>query len=151
MLDFKAVLKRLNTSPKFQTYIKKNPDSYLTNAICIDEWQINYFSPKTELITIFKINTKITSKIVSEKRIFPKLNLNLKLDLKDALKILKKQISKFYSSETFTKTIIILQQDKEPLWNITKLSSSIKIFNMKISALSGKIIHESYDNLIDLK
>ncbi|MAG45521.1 MAG: hypothetical protein CMH63_01985 [Nanoarchaeota archaeon] len=151
MLDFKAVLKRLEDSVKFQTYLKKNPDAYLTNAIYLEEWQVNYFSPKTELITIFKVDKKITSKTVAEKRKFPKLNTNLKIDLKEALKILKKQISKFYSSETFTKTIIILQQSQEPEWNITQLSSSIKILNIKISAISGKITYESYDKLIDMK
>jgi|TARA_B100001971_G_C18204604_1_gene546766 hypothetical protein len=150
MLDFKAILKKLDTSPKYQTYLKKNSDAYITSAIYMEDWQVNSFSPKTKLITIFKIDTKINSKTVTEKRTFPKLNTNLKLDLKDALKILKKQLSKFYSSETFTKTIIIIQQSEEPEWNITKLSSSVKILNIRISALSGKITHESYDNLINM-
>lgn len=153
MLEFKAVLRKLNNSEKFKTYLKKNPDAYLTNALFLKNWQLNFFSPSKQLITIFNINinNKITTQTSREERTFPKLDTALKLDSKEALKILESQISKFYSSETFTKTIIILHQNSEPVWNITKLSSSLKILNLKISALSGKILQESYNRLIDIK
>tara|TARA_Y100000034_G_C6739259_1_gene327939 strand:- start:281 stop:736 length:456 start_codon:yes stop_codon:yes gene_type:complete len=151
MLEFQEALQKLKNSKTFKDYLKNNKDSYLTSAVYLEELQINYFSPSKQEITIFKIKGKIISETQKEARNFPQLNSNLKTDLKEALKIFRKQKNKFYPKTATTKTIIVLQQSKGPEWNISQLTSSIKILNIKISALTGKITRESFDKLIDLK
>ena len=150
MLSFKESLKKLQNSKEFKGYMKKNPDAYIANTIYLDTIEFNLFSPKTKIVTVFSVENNITSKeLDKENRIFPRLDLKkIKLDVDEIMKIFENERLKICKDEV-TKTIIILQQDKEPVWNLSQLTSSIKILQILISAETGKVIESSYKRIIE--
>src|SRR3989344_3413814 len=150
MLSFKESLKKLQNSKEFKDYMKKNPDAYIANTIYLDTIEFNLFSPKTKIVTVFSVENNITSKeLDKENRIFPRLDLKkIKLDVDEIMKIFENERLKICRDEV-TKTIIILQQDKEPVWNLSQLTSSIKILQILISAETGKVIESSYKRIIE--
>lgn len=149
MLEFKQALTQLHNSEIFKIYQKNNATSYLTNSLYIDEWQINYFSPRTQQITTFIINSKIKKKTLeAENKKFPKLNnKKINIDMKKALEISKKD-----KKPKEAKTIVILQtENSQPIWNISIPLPSLKIINIKISAETGKVLERSEKNIIELR
>lgn len=147
MLEFKQVLSKLQSSEIFRSYQKKNTDSYLTNSLCLNEWQINYFSPKTDVITSFIIENKISKKTLEAgSKKFPKLNsAKIMVDINAALNISKIQSNKGI-------TIIIIQTENSiPVWNISVPTPSLKVINVKISAETGEVLEKSEKNIIETR
>ncbi len=147
MLEFKKALSKLQASETFRSYQKKNVDSYLTNSLYIDEWQINYFSPKTNLITSFIINGKIKKQALEAKsQKFPKLNSSkILIDINSAIEISKVQ------SQGGATIVIIQSEDSIPVWNITIPTPSLKVINVRVSAETGKILEKSEKNIIETR
>lgn len=149
MLDFKQALSKLQASEIFRNYQKKNPSSYLTNSLYIHEWQINYFSPKTNVITSFTINSKIKKKTLEAKnQKFPALNQNkIHVDIEKAIGMSANELGK---SEGVT-IIIIQTENSVPVWNISIPTPSLKVINVKISAESGEILERSEKSIIETR
>ena len=155
--SFKKSLDFLIRSKEFKEWKKNSEDSYLADGFImlndnykekLDnlEWQIDFYSPKKDLMTSFFIKDKNISleekqKILKEEHeAIKELNLDkLKINLKDALA----KIEKKYPKDIPSKVIIILQDIHVPLWNITFLTNSFNMLNINIDAENGKIIKES--------
>lgn len=50
-----------------------------------------------------------------------------------------------------SKKIFILQQKESPIWNITYLTQSLNILNMKINAETGQIIEEKIESAMNFQ
>ncbi|MBI2105327.1 PepSY domain-containing protein [Candidatus Woesearchaeota archaeon] len=149
MLEFKQAISKLHQSQLFRDFQFKDAKAYLTNSVYIDEWQINYFSPKTNMITTFIVNGKVSKKTLDSNEMeFPQLNMaKLKIDIGKILEIAKKFIK-----EKETKIIIILQaENSTPIWNISAPLMSLKIIHIKISAETGDIIENTEKNIIEIR
>nr|MBA4405286.1 hypothetical protein [Nanoarchaeum sp.] len=149
MLDqIKDILKELKDSKEFKKFQTKNPTAYLCNVCRLDDnWQPDYYEPEKDKIVSF---TKQDGEFISqESEIFRKektkldeLNLNeIKIDLAKAEEIMSSK----YPVEPSQK-IIVLLKDKIPMWNITYLTLKLEIINMKIDAISGKIIEDKIES-----
>ena len=147
MLEFKQALSKLQSSEIFRDYQKKNPGSYLTNSLYLNEWQINYFSLKTNVITSFIIESKVSKKTLEAgNKKFPKLNsAKIIVDINAAL-----NTSKIQSSEGMT-IIIIQTENSIPVWNISVPTPSLKVINVKVSAESGEILERSEKSIIETR
>ena len=145
--------KKLLSSNTFKDWKNKNKDSYLCSCFNILEnedsnWQFDFYN-KNNTITSFIMNNKI--EIDKDQEIFQKektelkeLNLEkVKLKLSEALKLIKTKYK-----DNFFKTIAILQPY---VWNITLISSEFKILNIKIDAITKKIISEKYESVLKFK
>ena len=145
--------KKLLSSNTFKDWKNKNKDSYLCSCFNILEnedrnWQFDFYN-KNNTITSFIMNTTI--EIDKDQEIFQKektelkeLNLEeVKLKLSEALKLIKTKYK-----DNFFKTIAILQPY---VWNITLISSEFKILNVKIDAITKKIISEKYESVLKFK
>ena len=53
--------------------------------------------------------------------------------------------------EIVTQQILILQQYKAPLWNITYITSGFNILNVKVNASTGEIVNETLTGLFSLR
>ncbi len=145
MLDFLKALSVIESSKVFQDYQKKNTDAYLTNSLYIHEWQVNFYSKKTKLITSFMPGSKVRKKVLDGKsKEFPILNKSkIRVDMQKAIEISGRR------SET---AIIIIQMEGSiPVWNISIPTPSLKVINSKISAVSGEILENSEKNIIQLR
>jgi Zn-dependent metalloprotease len=152
MLELKELHDAVQNSKEFKEWHKKNSDFYLCSFFTIlneQGWQVDYYSPSKDRIASFTYDKKIKildtdSKIFKKEGLkVDKLNLDdIKINLKKALDIVIKLRDKKYKNEKANKIIIILQNIKKPLWNITYLTSTFNILNVKIDAKSGKILEE---------
>ena len=157
MLNLKDSLNSLESSDEFKNFRKNNKRAYLCSFFRIvgesesSDWQIDFYLPEKDKMTSFSVSDKV--KIIdADSKIFKKkektvdpLNLDkLKINLDNAFSIIEELKNKKYRNEEIGKKIIILQSIKIPMWNITYLTTSLNILNVKINAVSGKILEESF-------
>ena len=148
MLSFNHALSQLINSKEY----KIEKDAYLTSALYINNWQINFFSPSTKIPIAFAVNSKIKKEeLQKEENNLPKLDKDkIKVDIKEAL-IKFNELIKEYNESTTQKIIILGSENNEPIWTISSSTSSFKIINIKISASTGKIKENSCKNLIEIR
>jgi len=159
MKSIKDSIKKLQSSNEFKKYKK---DFYLSSCFLIYDqienakWQLDFYNKNTKEIICFTISDKIEVKtpqeiFQKEKKDLEELKLDLiKTGFKKTLEIIEKLRKEKYSHETPTKTIVILQNTK-PVWNITYLTASFKILNVKIDATNGEIIEEKLESVMEFK
>ena len=119
--------------------------------------QFGFYNPESDTITSFKLEEEI--KIVEEEKIFRKekakikeLKLEeIKINLEQAVKLIEKLIGEKYKGEQKQKAIVILQVLENPTWNVTYLTKGFNILNVKIDAISGKILSEKIQSAISFK
>jgi len=144
----KILYKKLTSSKIFKDWKEKHKESFLCSFIEINNVQFDFYN-ENETITTFTMGDNI--EIKENEKIFKKTKLNelkldeIKLTKEQALKIIKEK----YPKETFTKEIFILQNPKEPIWNITLITSSLKILNIRID-MNKKITSETFEPLTNL-
>ncbi|MBL7147734.1 MAG: hypothetical protein ISS82_02825 [Nanoarchaeota archaeon] len=151
-----SLYNKLTNSKIFKEWKENNKKDYLSSYVSINNIpQFDFYNPKTDKITSFIINKEI--EIKKEQNIFKsskdkikELNLNkIKITQEQAEKIIN-NLEK-YKHETFSKKIIILQNIKVPLWNISLITDTFNILNIKINAINGNIISENYESLLNFK
>jgi hypothetical protein len=151
--EIKEFLEELEKSKIFKKFKEKNQLAYNSSISKIQkELQIDYYDPNTDKITSF---TKRNNEIISqESEVFRKEKIDipeLKLDkIKITLKAIEDIIAMKYQ-EIPTKKIFILQQKESPIWNITYLTQSLNILNMKINAETGQIIEEKIESAMNFQ
>lgn len=154
-MNFKEIIKKIESSKEFKEYKKQNQDSFLADIFTIIkekedfDWQLDYYSKSKDKITSFVIKNKEI--IEREEEIFRKdnseiikLNLNnVKIPVEKALEEINKK-----TKEKPNEIIIVLQViNKKETWNITYLTTSFRTLNAKIDAKSGKIISQEEASL----
>ena len=149
----KEFLEDLESSKEFKTFKEKAPLAYNTSACYIDEvWQLDFYDPNTDKMTSF---TKKDDEIISqesevfrkEKKEIPELKIkDIKIDLIQAEKLIEQT-----HPDKPTNKIIILQQKENPFWNITYLTTKLDLLNIKINAITGKIIEEKIESALNFK
>jgi len=138
--------KKLILSKVYKKWRNKSRNSFLSSFVIIDSIPQFDFYNKNSTITSFIMGKKI--EIKENQEIFNKTELN-PLEVKD-IKLSKNKvmniISSRYPDEKFTKTIMILQNQGKLSWNITMVSSSLKLLNIKID-MNKNIISEAFEPL----
>ena len=149
--------KRLIDSEVFKKWKKKHNDSYLCSCfnakdgINDEYWNFDFYN-KNDRITTFGVAHEI---IVNEnqeifrkdKEKITKIDLNdVKIDLDKAVNLIGKP-----EGEKFNKIISILQFKDILMWNITMISESFNILNVKINAVSGEEIYRNLGNVMDYR
>lgn len=156
--EIKNSLKKIQDSNDFIEWKNKHKNSYLTSAFlnsCI--WQFDFLNINNDKVTSFKIDSGVVSSEESdifrkEKNEIKELKLyDIKIDLDNAEDLIKKLIDSDYKNEEIQKKIIILQVIDEPAWNITYITKSFNVLNVKINAINGKIINHSMENLLNFR
>ncbi|MBU0460450.1 MAG: hypothetical protein KJ771_06610 [Nanoarchaeota archaeon] len=157
---------KLTNDSLFKDWQEQHPEGFLAHLFCqlnpdlelISNWEVGYFNPKTEKITIFVVDETI--QIKPEDEVFKKPNeslekLNLamvKVSFEQALTTFKDEFSKLFPSANLGDGFIILQMIKQKvLWNFTFMDKRLKFLNLKINAQSGKVEEHQEVELIAKK
>ncbi len=173
MIEPKKDIKRLMESKEFKAWRDSHKDSYLSDFFCIldddsskdNTWQIDFYNPSDDTLTSFELPVDMRKKCrlkESESKIFKhekenvdKLDISkVKLTDKEAISSAKKKLNDNHKGETPTKTILVLQHNKEhkmAIWNITMMTSSLNLFNAKLDASSGILLDYSLKSAMSLK
>ncbi|MBT6995443.1 hypothetical protein HN953_02350 [Candidatus Woesearchaeota archaeon] len=151
--EIKKFLQELEESKVFQEFKKNNPIAYNSSVSKIqNQLQIDFYDPNEDKITSF---TKKDNEIVMQKsEIFRKEKIKIPELKISKVKITSEEIEKIISEkyqEIPTKKIFILQQTEFPIWNITYLTQSLNILNIKINAESGEIIEEKMESALNFQ
>ncbi|MEM4267001.1 MAG: hypothetical protein QW404_03020 [Candidatus Nanoarchaeia archaeon] len=161
MPQLNDLLKRLNSSKELKDFKKKHEKSFLYACFYVSDgnWQFDFYNPKDEFITTFEVSDVI--KVMPVDKAFKEDNSKIseldfdkvKLDFDKVMGIVKKFISSEYPNDSsFTKTIVILQcLDNKVVWNITFLTSTLKLINVKLDASSGKVISHTSESFLSMR
>ena len=157
MLDKpKEFLKEVQNSEEY----KKLDNVYLASAFTMKEgtWQLDFYSKERKILTSFKKeNGQLVvteDKLFQQKKEDPKeLDLEeCKISLTEALEKVEKTVNEKYPGNPAQKHIIILQNiDNQLTWNITILTETFKVINIKINAINGEVKSDKIDNLLSFK
>lgn len=162
--ELKRALKNLQKVKEFKDFKKKNPKAYLASCVVViddkkvGDWQIDFYLPKKHKMATFVVKDIVEFK--GEDDIFQKEKAEVKgLRLDDVkigfdkmLKLLEGFRKKDYSGDFPNKTIAVLQTIEDyPVWNLTLLTATLKVLNVKINAVDGKVISDNIENFLSFK
>ncbi|MDO8628778.1 MAG: hypothetical protein Q7R56_03415 [Nanoarchaeota archaeon] len=154
MMDVVKVVEKLRADAKFQEWQVANKKSFLYIVFAIradpQTWEIGFCNPKDNTAKTFIVGDTVDD-VAEESKIFKpadekvdELRLDkVTINVDRALGIVEAVRVTDYPQEQANKTIIILQQLKKPLWNVTLLTSSLNVLNVKIDARSGDVLEKS--------
>ncbi len=149
-------VRKLEASSEFTDWKKENKDAFLSSLFAMfdkefeGEWLASYYSPSAKKVTTFFVDELECLKKgddAAEKQ--PKMldMSRVKTAMADAVAAAKAGLDK-RTGEGIQKTIAILQNlDEGQVWNVSLMTSSFNMFNIKIDAETGKEISQDYGAL----
>lgn len=158
MEELKSLIKKLESSSQFKKVKEANNNIYLCSFFKMFDKekeivQIHYYDSKKDDIISFEIGEEIKieqSKVFRDKKTeIKELKLDeIKINIKEAIRLYEKFLKSKH--ETPDKKIIVLQVLEKPVWNITYLTTTFNIINIKIDAISGEKISEDISSALSL-
>lgn len=110
------------------------------------DWQLDFYDKKNGKITSYIVSDKIkvleeNSEMLKENDNVNEINMeNVKVKFQKIMKTVKEKVRS--KKETVTKFVIILQEDKTTVWNISSFTDAFNLLNLRINAKTGRIIEE---------
>jgi len=159
--NIKEKYNKLVKTEMYKEFIEHNPEYKLTHLFFVSESdnlideQIGFYSEKVDKVVSFDLIRHSVSEPENAAKTsgtIPDFNVeDIKVDITDALKISKKLIDKEYSQHNTTKSICILQVlNKVLTWNITIVTNTLHMINIKIDAKDKSIISHSAQPIMSL-
>ncbi|MBI5391926.1 hypothetical protein HZB00_02900 [Candidatus Woesearchaeota archaeon] len=119
-------------------------------------WQLDFYNKEKDVITSYKDTNPVAIEhrddqvFKEEKTSVNELKLEeVKVSPEEALKAAKKILKDKH--ETADQVIIILQQQEIPMWNISFLTSTFNLLNIKINARKLNVVEEKIASLLSFK
>ena len=163
-MEVKNVITAVEHSRAFIDWKKEHSSYYLVHLFkMLDEanryiWQVGFYSKEKDRITTFIVergDVKLgpDSEVFKKEDTFiPELDITkVKKDLSDVLKIATKFQEANYKNEKPLKIMVILQNLPKSgiVYNTTYITQDLKTLNMKVSAISGKVLKHQLVSLMD--
>lgn len=120
-------------------------------------WQIDFYNKETKNLTSFKvINDQIHKQPESEAYKHPDIKIKeleiekVETKFEEVYDIALKALDK--KNDDPKNIIIILQNiDNKPIWNISFITVSFSVYNIKIDAVTKETIKENYESLLNMR
>lgn len=151
-MNFHKALAILQQSEKFQ----QPENSFLSYAMYQGDWSFGYFQKDKEKFTTFFMKDNDIINITEDDAINNPDSEILELEtdkiiLENPETAIKEALEK-YQNPPIQKTIIILQNIKDlgTHYNVTVMTKTMLVINLKINTETGKLLHHSSNNLMDL-
>jgi len=166
-----SMVSKVEASDEFKAWRKDNQDAYLAHAFVMLEdlkdvtvleklaWQVGYYLPKDDMIAVFMIDEDVVSRapdseiFKKESNAVDKLDLEkIKFDIREALDKTMDVLDEKYKAHMPDKIIVILQSlDSTQLWNMTVVTRSFHMINIRIDTGSGEVVKETINSIFDLE
>ncbi len=119
-----------------------------------EEWQFDFYDEKKDKMTSYTVGEEV--KIVdTEADIFKEENTIMKALTLDEVQVsFDKALEKarsFLENETENRIIIVLQKEKVIFWNISLLTTTFNLLNIRMNAISGEILETKKISLLSFK
>ncbi|MFH0870474.1 MAG: PepSY domain-containing protein [archaeon] len=158
----RETIAKVEKSKEFKSFKKSNPGFYLAHCFTmLDEgekkynWELGYYSDKKDKLVVFEtvpaVKLRDEDDPFKREGIIKRLDMNeVKTSLARALEICDVLAKDKYSAHAITKRIIVLQNIDKPVYNITHVTRSYSILNVKIDAKTGEIISQNLQSIMQL-
>lgn len=161
-MDINKVINDVESSEDFKTL---DPDHYLVHIFRMmdadksEDCQVGYYNKKSDKIIVFdyldgKIKMTPPEEAFKEKNYIAALDLSkVKVSMDEALNTTQDVVKNNYPAHLLAKAIVLLQKLPEfgQIWNITVITHTFQVINVKIDAESGKTIKHSMESLLGWK
>jgi len=161
-MDINEIIKAVEDSEDFKNI---DPDHYLVHIFRMmgpdksEDCQIGYYSKKVDKIIVFDYNEGIIKatppqEAFKEKNYIAALDLSkVKVSMDDALNTAQQVVKENYPAHLLSKAIVLLQKLPEfgQIWNITVITHTFQVINIKVDAKTGKTIKHSMESLLGWK
>jgi hypothetical protein len=151
-MEVTNAIEKLEKSKEFASWRKDHSKAYLVHVFKMLDpanekvWQIGYYNPTTNLISVFIVDAKIMKNEDAEvfkeqKKLVAPLQIStVSIDQAEALAKAKEILSENYKGSTLFKSFMILQNidDIGQVWNITFLTQQFKTINVKVDSKTGE-------------
>ncbi|MEM4637952.1 MAG: hypothetical protein QXK76_02945 [Candidatus Woesearchaeota archaeon] len=158
-MDINNVVKEIESSEVFRSI---DPEHYLVHifrmmdANSVEECQVGYYNVKSDKIVVFdyikgKITINSPQDAFKEKNYIEPLDLSkVKVSMDDALVLVNEVVKNNYPSQAMSKAILLLQKLPEygQIWNVTIVTNSFNVINIKINAETSEILHHGMESLL---
>ena len=159
-MDIQDEYDTLTQSDEYTTFNSVPNDFYLVHvyrmmdAKVAGKIEFGFYSAEKDRMVIFETNPAKKhdeEEVFKDSRTIHELDLEtVKISMDDALSIAEKTRQEKYKSEMIYKTIIILQNLGTQVWNITLVSLSFNIINIRIDAETGVVMESNIHNIMSL-
>lgn len=162
-MALKDSVKKVESSKVFKDFIKANPDYFLAHCFAMltenekekdIKWELGYYSEKTDKVVVFEtepINMRPEEDAFKKDGTIRKLDIKkVKINITKALKICDELVDKKYPNRSITKKIIILQNLEKEIYNITLVTLSFDILNIRLDAATGEILSDNIQSIMGL-
>jgi len=167
-MQVKAKLALLKESDAYATWISSHSDDYLVHffvmmptfstSLDTTHVQIGFYSKSEDVVTSFDIEGESVSQMPPQEAFKKEAHIAalsfglVTVDFKDGYtKALELQKEK-YPGDTPTKVIFLLQQfENKAVYNITFITTSFNVLNVKISAEDGSVLADKKESLMAFK
>lgn len=158
-MNITEALQSIKTSEKVKKLLQDDTH-FLSHACLIEQkdkpssWEFGFYNKATSKITVFEsapFNERQEDEVLKkdEDSLKP-LDLNdVKISLDSALIIAQEKLDE-KNIKLITKKIIILQADPNAIWNLTFMTQSFDLVNIKINASSGAVEFFNSYSVFDL-
>lgn len=159
-MKLKHAVAQVEASELFRQFQKENPPYYLAHVFYTsgkqESIQVGYYNPDTDRVVVFDLAEKITQQpadeVFKDHPTVQKLDLELvKIPFDQALQIAEDFHNKKHAAELITQKIVILQNLDGLVYNITHVTRTFNIFNIKIDAVSGEVLSEHTQSILGLQ
>jgi hypothetical protein len=152
----KEIVTEVETSDVYKTFHDENPDYYLAMVFSLgDTWKIAYYSPeKDRMVTfdtdpvkrgepeeVFKEEGTVEPIHISDVKITIE-KINQECDILHQLK---------YNLHPIQKKIIMLQHHEKLMYNVTMLTQTMSVINIRLDATNGELISDKITSAMSFK
>lgn len=151
-MNFSSTLEQIEDSKEFKEFKKKNEDAYLCAGFFVLDFeqktfqqQLDYSLKSGKIFTFSldenKVQVKEAETIEGKQQKLPELSKEVKVDLEEAGKIVKKEMEKEGIQNRINKIIAILQKHEEKqIWNLTCMMEGFSILQVHINTETRDIL-----------
>lgn len=156
MNEAKEAVSNVKSSNAYKEWLKENPDSYLACLILTLQsekgWEVSFYSKSKNKMTTFSVDP--VAVIDKDAEVFKKDETEveeLELDrlfftFDQVQEVIDRLIEELVKNDRVVKEILVLQKIKYNMWNIICITEKMTLVNIRINALTGKILKKEATN-----
>lgn len=133
-------------------------DGYLAHGFFSEEqWQVGFYSDDTDTITAYTVGSLVVrgkpEEVFKDGGSVAELKIeDVSLSHTKALDIATSELAAKHPNHPVTKPIVLVQTIAGvAAFNITLVTATLHMYNIKINASSGEIISDVFDSILSLK
>lgn len=159
-MDIFTEYEKLRQSREFRHFENANSEFYLVHVykmIGADDatsLEFGFYNKNTDKIVVFETNPsrqRPEEDVFKEADIIHPLDLStVHISMNEAISIAEKTCREKYPTEIISKKIVLLQNIDAQMWNITLISMSFNIINIRIDSATGEVFSTTIHSIMGL-